>query len=1344
MEAAAEGGAKRATDAAPEPTAAKRAKSSETSSSDAASAAGRPKRALRDTSRKTYIDDDPLLVANLEWAEKRDRAGEQAQASDIDAAIDVGVPPYELAPFERCCSALPAALRAQPARLLAIRNHILARSRKVGARFMTLSEATTGLSPSFKPGGSGGADAADAAAVYECLRHHGHINFGVLDDHPVVPATCGPAFVPSKAQEAKGRGGAGTVVKAANVRPIRVIVIGAGAAGMAAARHLRLLGHRVTVLEARQRIGGRVYTARAGDDARVDMGAMVVTGVPGNPVAALAKQTRTRMHAILHKCRLYTADGDPVLEALDSAMENEWNSMLDEAKALSRPEPAADVSLGRTLRGLVRARRPRYGALEAELKERAAAAGVGVGADGKQESGRVAISSYRCEHCSSCFVSVDKLDRHRLRCLPEEFQAGVVVRSEKAFSGYEGVVSSREKNKWEAYLMNDTGYGKKRQRIGDVFDSAEQAAAAYAKACREMLLAEDAAAAAESDEDEDSGILTHGGRGRKRPAPASAQTSIEGCLACAGKHRPHTCGRRGLNRQGSSPRKAAASNGHREEEEYAVERIAAVRELPNFGVGKEYLVYWVGYDEPTWEPEANLTNCILLHQFLERQAIVSPAKEPGDYDAAAAATAAPASIVPDVAPNPNPVSGSEGAGEEDEVMDGPDVEPDAAAGLPPPGEPPASAPPSPPPSSPPAEEDSDDTAPVAPAPAETAAAPAKVEPNDPAAPVLAPGPMAPQAGAPTPAANASPQPRSVAFVCTSCKTRLLLKLQPTLSGQQTVACANCSARLRITLPPAPVPAATTAASAPAAAAPSAASAPPPGLAPPAAAPPTADVPPAAAPKVAAPPRAASQAAPTPTNGAVAPTATVTTSTIGRPETRTFQFCCVKCGATLRCSLAVSSKSVLATTACAKCKTPLKVRVPPRDSDVAADATGGAPRAAPPLPPLPPEWAADVLRAALAEEDAEDTDEPLPLPEALLQWHWANLEYANGTQLHCLSSRWWDADDEFDFGGGHYLLPHGYGGLLQKLRPALDVRLGHVVRRVKRNGAGVIIDAERADGGGAISFEADVVVCSLPLGVLKAGDTHFDPPLPPRKLGAISRLGFGTLNKVLLAFDHPFWEKLEGKRDFWGVTARSASQRGVAFQFWNMQRCTGEPIVLALHAGRAARLEGDTADTSATMIEATLDMLRAVFGKDAVPQPTQTMATRWESEPFSRGVYSHVAVGASAADYDVMAEPLWDERLLFAGEATCREHPATVAGAFISGLREAGRIACRLHREAPVHAAAPPTAAPHPAAPPAAVPSAVAPPPVNGNAAAAPSAAATQSTVPAAAQPAATSMPLSCP
>ena len=45
-------------------------------------------------------------------------------------------------------------------------------------------------------------------------------------------------------------------------------------------------------------------------------------------------------------------------------------------------------------------------------------------------------------------------------------------------------------------------------------------------------------------------------------------------------------------------------------------------------------------------------------------------------------------------------------------------------------------------------------------------------------------------------------------------------------------------------------------------------------------------------------------------------------------------------------------------------------------------------------------------------------------------------------------------------------------------------------------------------------------------------------------------------QVLLVFDEAFWERAEGKRDFWGITARSARERGVAFQFWNMQRCTG--------------------------------------------------------------------------------------------------------------------------------------------------------------------------------------------
>src|SRR6187401_1358367 len=59
---------------------------------------------------------------------------------------------------------------------------------------------------------------------------------------------------------------------------VNVIVAGAGLAGLAAAYELVRMGHRVTVLEARDRPGGRVLTLRDGFDGglHVEAGAIFV------------------------------------------------------------------------------------------------------------------------------------------------------------------------------------------------------------------------------------------------------------------------------------------------------------------------------------------------------------------------------------------------------------------------------------------------------------------------------------------------------------------------------------------------------------------------------------------------------------------------------------------------------------------------------------------------------------------------------------------------------------------------------------------------------------------------------------------------------------------------------------------------------------------------------------------------------------------------------------------------------------------------------------------------------------------------------------------------------------
>ncbi len=68
-----------------------------------------------------------------------------------------------------------------------------------------------------------------------------------------------------------------------------IIIIGAGVAGLVAAQELNKNGFHPLILEARNRIGGRVYTVQPWG-ATIELGASWIHQIHNNPLAAIAKR----------------------------------------------------------------------------------------------------------------------------------------------------------------------------------------------------------------------------------------------------------------------------------------------------------------------------------------------------------------------------------------------------------------------------------------------------------------------------------------------------------------------------------------------------------------------------------------------------------------------------------------------------------------------------------------------------------------------------------------------------------------------------------------------------------------------------------------------------------------------------------------------------------------------------------------------------------------------------------------------------------------------------------------------------------------------------------------------
>lgn len=148
----------------------------------------------------------------------------------------------------------------------------------------------------------------------------------------------------------------------------------------------------------------------------------------------------------------------------------------------------------------------------------------------------------------------------------------------------------------------------------------------------------------------------------------------------------------------------------------------------------------------------------------------------------------------------------------------------------------------------------------------------------------------------------------------------------------------------------------------------------------------------------------------------------------------------------------------------------------------------------------------------------------PQDMRLLNWHYADLEYANAATVSSLSLGGHDQDSGNEFEGRHSEVVGGYiqvpRGLMMLPYP-LDVRFESVVEKIT-----YAANDDNQDGPATVLcsngevFEADQVILTSPLGVLKAKTIAFEPALPDWKEGAIQRMGFGLLNKVSLQASRP--------------------------------------------------------------------------------------------------------------------------------------------------------------------------------------------------------------------------------
>lgn len=189
-----------------------------------------------------------------------------------------------------------------------------------------------------------------------------------------------------------------------------------------------------------------------------------------------------------------------------------------------------------------------------------------------------------------------------------------------------------------------------------------------------------------------------------------------------------------------------------------------------------------------------------------------------------------------------------------------------------------------------------------------------------------------------------------------------------------------------------------------------------------------------------------------------------------------------------------------------------------------------------------------------------------------------------------------------------------------------------------------------------TIQADKVIITVPISILKSNLIEFTPSLPNEKTTAFSKIGMGAGMKVFLKFSNTFYDQ----NIIGGNISASYADESIG-------KIQNDHVLLAFIMGEQAEYLTNLGNDTA-IVNALLQELDLMYGGQATSSIVSYHVENWTNRPFIKGAYSYSTIGMGNAR-EISSQSIAN-KLYFAGEAmNTNGHHQTVHGAIETGYRE---------------------------------------------------------------------------